>query len=144
MPVFSGQFKYAFDTAKGRVSIPAHFRNQLQETLEEGSTSQDALFFHITYGKEPCLYVFPRSEFKKMVARLQEIGDPLLGVEDAQKTQTFRRVMASAQPVRCDQQGRFVVPKSHIDYAGIEDEVLIVGMGNRIEIWNPKTFEQYI
>ena len=143
MPVFSGQFKYTFDS-KGRVNIPAPFRTQLQEKREDGSDSQDNLFFHITHGEEPCLYVYPRSEFKKVADKLQSMSDPLLGVEDTEKLKLFRRIMSFAQPVRGDQQGRIVIPKEQIEFAGITDEVLIVGMGNRIELWNPETFKEYV
>jgi len=143
VPVFSGQFKYTFD-AKGRVNIPAPFRIQLQEKREDGSDSHDNLFFHITYGTEPCLYVYPRSEFKVEMDKMGSISNPLMGNVDEDQLKLSRRVMSFAQPVRCDQQGRIVVPKEHIEHAGIENEVLIVGMGNRIELWNPETFKKYI
>ena len=143
VPVFSGNFKYTFDS-KGRVNIPAQFRNQLLEKPDDGFDSQDSLFFHITYGNESCLYVYPRSVFRNLVERWEPLSDPLMGNEDDDKVQLYRRLMAFAQPCRGDQQGRIIIPKEYIDYAGIDTEVLIVGMGNRIELWNPETFNHYI
>lgn len=143
MPVFSGNFKYTFDS-KGRVNIPAQFRNQLVEKLDDGTDSQDSLFFHITYGKEPCLYVYPRSVFSKLVEKWEDISDPLMGEEDDDKVLLYRQIMAYAQPCRGDSQGRIIIPKDYIDYAEIDDEVLIVGLGSRIELWNPDKFDEYL
>ncbi|NQT23722.1 division/cell wall cluster transcriptional repressor MraZ [candidate division KSB1 bacterium] len=142
MPVFSGQFKYTLDT-KGRVNIPALFRKDLQVELENRSESQDNLFFQITYGKEPCLYIYPRSIFNDFAGKLQEQSDSLFGGEES-KVKLFRKVMAKSQPSRCDSQGRIIIPKEHIEHAGIENEVLIIGVGNRIELWNPERFEKSI
>lgn len=142
MPVFSGQFKYSLDS-KGRVNIPALFRNQLQIKLEDGTESQDNLFFYISFGKEPCLYIYPSMVFNTVAQKLQEESDSLFGGEEEQ-VKLFRKFMAKSQPSRCDSQGRIIVPKEHIEYAGIQNEVLIVGVGNRIEFWNPERFEKSI
>ena len=52
--------------------------------------------------------------------------------------------MSNAQPCRSDQQGRIIIPKEHLDYAQIKEEVLIVGLGSRIELWNPELFDKSI
>jgi len=142
MPVFSGQFKYTIDV-KNRVNIPALFRKELQEELANESAPQDNLLFQITYGKEPCLYVYPRAVFNKFAGKLQEESDSLFGGEDS-KVKLFRKLMSKSQPVRCDSQGRIIIPNEHIDHAGIQDDVLIIGVGNRIELWNPERFEKSI
>lgn len=138
--VFSGQFNYTVDS-KGRVNIPAPFRSQLPDkSADDGGA--DGIFFHVTFGVDPCLYAFPRSVFKEEVSKLQEECGSFFAPKD--KIKLFRRIMSNAQPCRSDQQGRIIIPKEHLEYAQIQEEVLIIGLGSRIELWNPALFKESI
>ena len=53
-------------------------------------------------------------------------------------------LMAEAKPLTCDQQGRITVSPEHLEYAGIEDRVCIVGTVNKLQFWNPERYEQFI
>lgn len=139
MPVFSGQFRYQVDS-KQRVQIPAPFRNQLIDRSED--QDEEGIFFHVTFGSEACLYIYPRSIFTKEVAKLQEECGSFF--TPPEKTRLFRKFMSNAQPLRSDNQGRIIVPKEHLEYAKIESDVLIVGLGNRFEFWNPDLFRQSV
>lgn len=139
--IFSGQFKYTVDS-KGRINIPAPFRSQLPDKSADDDGGTDGIFFHVTFGVDPCLYAFPRSVFKEEVAKLEEECGSFFAPKD--KIKLFRRIMSNAQPCRSDQQGRIIIPKEHLDYAKIKEEVLIVGLGSRIELWNPELFNESI
>ena len=132
MLAFSGQFIYTVDT-KGRINIPAAFRSQLSD--ESLNT------FHITFGPDECLFVYPREVFVHIAMRLEEKYGSLSTQEEERRF--FLEMMANAQPSRCDQQGRIIVPKTHLQYGRIENEVLIIGAVNKLEFWNPEYFDQF-
>jgi MraZ protein len=133
MPIFSGKFLYTVDS-KGRINIPAIFRSQLSRLSDNT--------FHITYGPNDCLVVFPREVFIPFAEKLDgEYGS--LSASDDERGY-FLEVMADAHPVRCDQQGRIVVSQEHLDHAKIKEKVLIVGAVKKMEFWNPKIFNEFL
>ena len=132
MLAFSGQFQYTVDV-KGRINIPADFRRQLSE--ESLST------FHITFGPNASLFVYPREVFVHIASRLEEKYGSLATPEEERRF--FLELMAHAQPSRCDGQGRIIVPKTHLDYSNIQKEVLIIGAVNKLEFWNPEHYETF-
>lgn len=116
--MFLGEFEHTIDD-KGRVAIPARFR----EELGEG--------FVLTRGFEQCLQAFPRT----MWAALAEKVDRLpLGSPQARN---MRRILFSpAAEVEIDRQGRILIPQSLREYAGLAEEVLITGMSTYFELWS--------
>jgi MraZ protein len=52
--------------------------------------------------------------------------------------------MANAHPTRCDQQGRILIPEEHLHYASIKKEVLIIGVVNKLEFWNPRHYSTFM
>ena len=133
MITFSGKFLYTVD-AKGRVNIPALFRSQL------GTESDNA--FHITYGPNDCLFVYPRVIFTGIAAKLEAKYGSLATPDEERRF--LLKTMANAQTVRCDQQGRIVVPQEHLNYAKIKGEVFIIGVFNKLEFWNPSCYELFM
>ncbi len=127
---FSGNFKYTVDS-KGRVNIPAPFRNQVSDNT-----------FHITYGPNTSLFVYPRERFKEFSMKLESSYGSLASSNEERRY--LLRVMHDAHPSRCDQQGRIIVPKKHLEHAKIEKVVLIVGVISRMEFWNPELFEEFM
>ena len=120
---FIGEYAYSLDS-KGRVNIPAKFRQALSEDNENT--------FVIARGMDPCIWVYPLLQWK-------EIETSLRGLSSLSKIhRTFVRNTARyASPSTYDKQGRITLTPSLIEYAGLEKDALIIGVVNKMEIWNP-------
>ena len=118
--MFIGAYRHSVD-AKGRVAIPARFRAQ----LEEGAV--------VVCWVEGCAAIFPRAAFEQMAAKF---ASQPLGSEDARAVS--RHVFASAFDLEKDAQGRVVLPQSIREWAGLGSEAVIVGAGDRVDIWSPE------
>ena len=119
---FIGEYNYSLDS-KGRVNIPAKFRQSLSKDNKNT--------FIATRGQDPCIWVYPLTEWKKIEIELRNLSS-VSGIH-----RTFvRQIARSATPSTCDKQGRIMINPSLISYAGLEKEALIIGMINKIEIWN--------
>ncbi|RPG63051.1 MAG: division/cell wall cluster transcriptional repressor MraZ [Flavobacteriaceae bacterium TMED238] len=119
---FIGEYNYSLDS-KGRVNIPAKFRQSLSKDNKNT--------FIATRGQDPCIWIYPLAEWKKIELELRNLSS-VSGIH-----RTFvRQIARSATPSTCDKQGRIMINPSLISYASIEKEALIIGMINKIEIWN--------
>lgn len=130
MAGFKGQAEYSVDS-KGRMAIPAKMRSVLNP--EAKST------FTVTRGFEKCIFLYPLDRWMEME---EEIGS--LNNYNADARNFTRRIMMWAEEVTLDGQGRISIPKALMDFAGISDKGLALGAYDRIEIWNPEVFEQYL
>ena len=121
---FTGEFSYSLD-AKGRVNIPAKFRNGLSADNEQS--------FVITRGMDPCVWVYP-------ITVWQSIEDELRKLSSLSRiNRSFvRGTVRYASTVQYDKQGRIALSQNLIDYAQLKNNALIIGVVNKIEIWNPK------
>ena len=120
---FTGEYSYALD-AKGRVNIPAKFRNVL--TADNGQS------FVITRGMDPCVWVYPIIVWQSIEDELRKLSSL------SQVNRSFvRSTVRYASSVQYDKQGRIALSSNLIQYGDLEKEVLILGMVNKIEIWNP-------
>lgn len=128
MAGLKGQWEYSVD-AKGRLALPAKLRRSIKP---EGN---DALT--VTRGFEPCLYVYPSYEWEKVESQLGE-----LNTFQKKARTVMRTLLRWADDVTLDGQGRIALSKRHLDFAGITDRVIIVGMLDRIEIWSPEKFDE--
>ena len=122
---FTGEYQYSLDS-KGRVNIPAKFRQSLSK--ENQNT------FVATRGQDPCVWIYPLTEWKKIEDDLRSLSS----VSSVHRT-FIRQIARSATPSTCDKQGRITLSPSLISYANLDKEALIIGMINKIEIWNPET-----
>lgn len=129
---FAGSFDHTVDE-KGRVNIPATFRSQLP--------ASDEFFFYVTLGIEGCLYVFPPEVFEQMSNEMEKDTGSFLNPNSNKIVYT--QIMALTQPCHCDAQGRLVIPKTHLEKARIGVKVKIVGLKNKMQLWNPEFFEKY-
>lgn len=112
--------------AKGRLIIPSKFRDDLGQT------------FVATKGLDGCLFLFPMKEWEKLSEKLNHL--PLA----RQKARAFTRFFfSSANELECDKQGRIALPSSLKDYAGLNKEVRIIGVHNRIELWSEDRWSDY-
>ncbi len=123
--MFMGQHNYSMDE-KRRMSIPASMRKELGEKAV------------ITRGIENCLVLYPLNAWKELAQKLQDL--PTAKGE----TRGFVRIMLSgASEVSFDKLGRILVPDYLAKYADLEREVTIIGMINKIEIWEREKWEKY-
>ena len=120
---FIGEYAYSLDS-KGRVNIPAKFRQALSEDNENT--------FVIARGMDPCIWVYPLAQWKEIETNLRSLSSL------SKIHRTFVRNTARyASPSTYDKQGRITLTPSLIEYAGLEKDALIIGMVNKMEIWNP-------
>ncbi len=125
---FIGEYKYSLDT-KGRINIPARFRQSLTEDNKNT--------FVATRGQDPCIWIYPVNEWRKIEDELRKLSS-ISGIH-----RTFiRQIARSATPSTCDKQGRITISPSLLSYAGLNKEALIIGMINKIEIWDPNILEK--
>lgn len=122
--MFFGSFEHALDD-KGRIIMPSRFRS----ALEEGVV--------MTRWLEQCVAVYPRSEFKKMAERIQ--GLPEGNLEKREFTRVLFGLSYEGVP---DRQGRLTGPPKLREIAGLDREVEVVGMMNRVEIWDRERWEE--
>lgn len=121
--MFLGRYAHSLD-AKGRLAIPARFR----EALAEGVV--------VTRGIDRCLALYPMAAWRPLAEKIDAlpIADP-----DARN---FRRmVFAEAAHLELDSQGRILLPPELRRYAGLEHEVYVVGVNTSIEIWSPERWD---
>ena len=125
---FIGEYQYSLDS-KGRINIPAKFRQSLSKDNDNTLVA--------TRGQDPCIWIYPIKEWKKIEDELRKLSS-ISGIH-----RTFvRQIARSATPSTCDKQGRIIISPSLLSYAGLQRETLILGMINKIEIWNPNTLEK--
>lgn len=130
MGFFSSEYDCKLD-AKGRIVLPAKIKSNLPET------SGNELV--LRRGFEPCLVLYPTMEFKKIYNRIVGLNE---FNEEYRRLQ--RNFFRGNTEVELDANGRFLIPKSMLRFAQIEREATVVGMGNRVEIWNPDLYEEYL
>lgn len=118
-----GTYEHSIDT-KGRVIIPAKFR----ETLGDS--------FVVTLGLDGCLFVYPEGEWEDFVKQLRELP----GSKEARKLQRY--FMAGAAPCDVDKQGRVLIPSSLREKAGLEKDIVFVGVMSKIEIWSKERWDE--
>ncbi len=123
--MFLGEYQHSLDN-KGRITIPARFREELGET------------FIATKGLDNCLFLYPMSEWKSVEQKLKSLpftrGDVRAFV---------RFFFAGACECETDKQGRILLPAALREYAGIDREVVIIGVGNRVEVWSEQNWRDY-
>ncbi len=127
--MFYGEYQHALD-AKDRVIIPAKFREIFKEHYVEK--------FFITRGLDRCLFVFTEEEWKSQEKMFRDMP---FTREEARK---FNRLYFSgASEVLCDKQGRILIPTYLKEYGEIKQDVVIIGVSDRIEIWAKEKWEEF-
>ncbi len=127
--MFYGEYQHTLDR-KGRLIFPAKFRQVSKENYIER--------FYITRGLDKCLFVFTEEEWKLQEQKFKSL--PFT----KQETRKFNRLYFSgASEIILDKQGRVLIPKYLKDYAGIERQIVVVGVANRIEIWSQKRWSEF-
>lgn len=109
---------------KGRVFIPARFREDLGEQ------------FFVTRGPDACLFAYSRAEWEVLEAKVRAMP-----MSKARKLQIY--LFASAAYVEADKQGRILLPQNLREHAGLSRDVMIIGASNRVEIWDRHRWEDF-
>lgn len=121
--MFMGEYNHTID-AKGRLIVPSKFREQLGDE------------FVVTKGLDGCLFVYDNSEWKNFEEKLQKL--PLTN-PNARKFSRF--FLAGASACEVDKQGRILLPAVLREFADITKDVVLVGVGSRVEIWSRERWE---
>jgi len=120
-----GEFHHNIDD-KGRLILPAKFRDDLGEE------------FVITRGLEECLFVYSKDEWAKITSRLNSLP---FTKKDARSFMRF--FLSGATATVFDKQGRINITSPLISYAGLEKECVIIGVGDRLEIWSLEKWNNF-
>lgn len=123
--MFFGTYTPKLDD-KGRLFLPAKFRDELAEGLV------------ITRGQERCLTVWSMEDFGRLTERLREAPVTNKGARDY-----VRMLFAAASQEVPDKQGRVSIAPVLREYASIDRDVMVIGAMNRIEIWDPTAWQNY-
>lgn len=130
MKMFLGEYNPNI-TEGSRVALPKKMREQIA-----GSAVV------LTKGFEKCIYMYDLEDWKEQAQK--QIDNSKQDTREAKIRDLERYIFASAVEVTVDSQGRFVLPGTLIEYAGIEVSTSIVGVGNRIEIWDREKWKEHL
>ena len=115
--MFMGQYDHSIDT-KSRIIVPADYREELGES------------FVVTRGLDGCLFLYPEREWQAFMEKMQQLPSN----QSTRKLQ--RQFLSKAKEVALDKQGRILIPGFLREEAGLEKDVVFIGMMNRVEIWD--------
>ena len=123
--MFLGEYHHSIDD-KGRLIIPAKFRSELGDK------------FIITRGIENCLFAYPEKRWEEIVHKLESL--PFTKKDARNFTRFF---LSGATVAEFDKQGRVNITSPLINYASIEKECIIIGTGDRLEIWSEDAWNNF-
>ncbi len=119
-----GQFDYSLD-AKGRVFIPSKLRDELGET------------FVIAKSMDPCIAIYSYDKWEAYISKLSTLPQ-------TRARAINRFFLSSATEASSDSQGRVVIAQALREYAHLEKDVTIIGVGDHAEIWNADKYREYM
>lgn len=128
--MFSGEFECKLD-AKGRLVLPARLKSNLPD--ESGGEVT------LVRGMDPCIELYSMVEYNKIYSKFAGLNQ---FNEESRKLQ--RSFFRGVSQVELDNSGRLLIPKMMMSYAKLEKDAVLVGMGNKIEIWNPEIYEKFL
>jgi len=126
MALFTGFFVHTLDD-KGRLILPAKFRLSLGER------------FYLTKGIGGCVFIFREESWRQLAEQLTR-----LSFLDKNAVILQRLLIGGAEEGSCDKQGRLAIPVSLREYAGLKEntDVVVMGIGSRIEIWSKEKWDE--
>jgi MraZ protein len=122
--MFLGEYRHNVD-AKGRLAIPARFRSGLAEGLV------------VTRGLDPCLHIYPKSQWLPLAERLSE-----LPMSEPAVRALRRNFFTGAFTCEMDKQGRILLPQALREYAGLDGDVVVAGLNTFIEVWAASRWDE--
>jgi len=130
MSSFKGSYEYSVDS-KGRINIPSRLRKYVSPEANDT--------FVITRGYDACLFMYPLDEWNRLEHSIRE-----LATTNPKHRFFMRTLLERATECQLDGQSRVIIPRDLLQFAGIENDVVILGVLERIELWNPKTYREYV
>lgn len=124
--MFLGTYTPKLDE-KGRIILPAKFWEELADGVV------------LTRGQERCVYVFSNAEFEVFHQRIRQAP-----VASKQARDFVRLLLSGAHAEEPDRQRRITIPAGLRAYAGLERELVVIGAGNRAEIWDAAAWDAYV
>lgn len=121
-----GEFSPKMDE-KNRLILPAKFRADFSDGIV------------LTRGQEKCIYAFPAKEFQEMYERLRQAP-----VSSKQARNYLRLFLSGASDEAMDKQHRITLPASLREYAGLDRDVAVIGVGTRAEIWDATAWNEFV
>ncbi len=109
--------------------------SRIKSSLPEASESRIVL----TRGFEPCITIYPLEEWQKIFERVASLDE-----FNPEYRRFQRNFLRGNTEVELDKSGRFLLPRTMARYAQLDREAILIGMGNRIEVWNPDLYEEYL
>jgi transcriptional regulator MraZ len=117
---------------KGRLMLPSTVKKQLSSVLQDGFVLKRSVF-------QPCLELYPMSEWNKMMTKVNKLNRFIKKNNDF-----IRRFTAGVKVIELDVSGRMLIPKDLHSFAGISKEVVLSSSVNIIEIWDKDKYEKAI
>jgi MraZ protein len=125
LDVFMGEYQHTLD-GKGRLILPAKIRDGLGET------------FIATRGLDECLFVYTREEWTVLEGKLKQ-----LSLVKPEARAFSRYIFSGAAELEADKQGRVLLPPNLREYAKLEKDIVVIGVANRVEIWDKEAWKNY-
>jgi MraZ protein len=120
--MFMGEYEHSID-AKGRIIIPSRFREELGD------------IFYVTIGLDGCLFLYPQKAWEDFSEEISKLP----GTKEARQLQ--RTIFGRAAACEVDKQGRILIPVSLREAAGLEKDIVFVGVQKKIELWSKGRYE---
>mgnify|MGYP002348770772 CR=1 FL=1 len=125
-----GEYECRIDS-KGRIMMPVGLKKQLP--------AEKSGAFVMNRGFEKCLVMYPQDEWNVISEELNK-----LNLYSKKNRDFFRYFMRGATQLELDSNGRFLIPRSLLDYADVEQDIVLFAYSNRIEVWNKNTYENLL
>ena len=123
--MFIGEYQHSIDPKK-RLAVPSKFRSELENKVV------------VTRGLDKCLFIYPMKVWQELAEKLGSIP-----VGESATRSFVRLMLAGATDVETDRQGRILIPDYLKEYADLDRNVVIVGIYNRLEIWDESRWLEY-
>lgn len=123
--MFMGEYNHTIDD-KGRLTIPAKIREQLGTN------------FIVTRGLDNCLFIYPKNEWENVISKYRELPN----TKDARNFMRF--FLSGATINEFDKQGRINIANSLIQYANLKKDCVIIGVNERLEVWDKDSWDNFI
>lgn len=123
--MFMGEYHHSIDD-KGRIIVPSKVRSELGEK------------FIVTRGLDNCIFIYPENEWNTIIKKYKELPN----VKEARNFMRF--FLSGASECELDKQGRVKLPTPLIKHANLSKDCIIIGVNDRLEIWDKENFEKFI
>ena len=123
--MFIGEYHHNLDD-KGRLTIPSKLRYELKED------------FILTRGLDKCLFIYPKDEWENVIEKYKELPN----TRDARNYKRF--LLSGATTCDVDKQGRINIPAPLSAYANLSKECVIIGVGERLEVWDKESWDNFV